>query len=296
MNKIGDYKTLNSSVADGPHSDPKVNEIHSAVSEAVKNYVPTPENQDENLEFAETEEAPLCEMFNRYSTTCDKILLWNGFFWSFIFGGSMPGFCIVFGALVDDLGAQQPGSGKENPMKTNTIYMIYVAGFAFLSSAMYISSFSIFSESVQYHLKIEYMKAALEKDAAFYDEQNPNEMAAKINKEAQAVRRGCSEKVGVVNFSIWMFLLGFAAAFTFGWKYSLILLGGLPAIVCVGIAFGMAMQSGTTGQMKAYSQSAGYAEQALQSIKIVHTYGNELLELKNYVKYLDRAKQQKFKS
>ena len=56
------------------------------------------------------------------------------------------------------------------------------------------------------------------------------------------------------------------------------------------------MQSGLTGQMKAYSQSAGYAEQALQSIKIVQTYGNELLELKNYVKYLDRAKQQKFKS
>ena len=123
-------------------------------------------------------------MLNRYSTTCDKILLWNGLFWSFIFGSSMPAFSIVFGELVDDLGAQQPGSGKENPMKTNTVYMLYVAAFTFLSSAMYIISFSMFSESVQYHLKIEYMKSALEKDAAFYDEQNPNEMASKINKEA----------------------------------------------------------------------------------------------------------------
>ena len=48
--------------------------------------------------------------------------------------------------------------------------------------------------------------------------------------------------------------------------------------------------------MKAYAQSAGYAEQALQSIKIVQTYCNEMLELKNYVKYLDRARSQKFKS
>jgi ATP-binding cassette subfamily B (MDR/TAP) protein 1 len=69
------------------------------------------------------------------------------------------------------------------------------------------------------------------KDAAFYDEQNPNEMAAKINKEAAAVRRGCSEKIGNVTMSIAMFLLGFVAAFYFGWLYSLILLGGLPFIL-----------------------------------------------------------------
>jgi ATP-binding cassette subfamily B (MDR/TAP) protein 1 len=42
--------------------------------------------------------------------------------------------------------------------------------------------------------------------------------------------------------------------------------------------------------MKAYAQSAGYAEQALSAIKVVHTYGQELLELKNYGKYLQQAK------
>ena len=41
--------------------------------------------------------------------------------------------------------------------------------------------------------------------------------------------------------------------------------------------------------MKAYSQSAGYADQALNAIRVVHTYGQELLEEKNYKKYLDRA-------
>lgn len=38
--------------------------------------------------------------------------------------------------------------------------------------------------------------------------------------------------------------------------------------------------------MKAYAQSAGYAEQALQAIKIVHTYGQESLELTNFSRYL----------
>ena len=166
-----------------------------------------------------------------------------GFSWSFIFGAAMPAFCIVFGELVDDMGSMNPGSGN-NPMKENTVMMLYVAIAAFVSSAFYISGFSVFSESIQFKLKIEYLKACLMKDAAFYDVQNPNEMASKINKEASAVRRGCSEKIGNVNMSTWMFILGFVAAFYFGWLYSLILLGGLPFIACVGILFGMSMETG----------------------------------------------------
>lgn len=42
--------------------------------------------------------------------------------------------------------------------------------------------------------------------------------------------------------------------------------------------------------MKAYSQSSGLAEQALSSVKVVHTYGQELLEEKIYCKYLLRSK------
>ena len=88
-------------------------------------------------------------------------------------------------------------------------------------------------------------------------------MASKINKEAAAVRRGCNEKNGVVMMTATIFILGFVAAFYFGWKYSLILLGGLPFIAGVGVLWGVSMESGTVGQMKAYAQSAGYAEQAL---------------------------------
>ena len=269
--------------------DPKTKELHEAIQNAVKDYDPNAEERDESLEFYETETVTFWEMMTRFADGCDKVLMFICFFWSFLFGAAMPGFCLVFGGLVDDLGSQQPGTGN-NPMQENTVFMVYVAVLAFVASAIYISSFSVFSESVSYKLKIEYFRAALSKDAAFYDEQNPNEMASKINKEAQAVRKGCSEKLGVINMSVWTFLLGFAAAFYFGWKFSLILLGGLPFIACVGVGWGVSMESGTTAQMKAYAQSAGYAEQALQSVKIVHTYGNELLELKNYVKYLDRAK------
>jgi len=40
-----------------------------------------------------------------------------------------------------------------------------------------------------------------------------------------------------------------------------------------GSLMGAALTSGISEQLKAYAQSAGYAEQALSAIKIVHTYG-----------------------
>ena len=42
--------------------------------------------------------------------------------------------------------------------------------------------------------------------------------------------------------------------------------------------------------MKAYGQSAGYADQALNAIRVVVAYGQELKEVQNYSKYLGRAR------
>jgi hypothetical protein len=48
--------------------------------------------------------------------------------------------------------------------------------------------------------------------------------------------------------------------------------------------------------MLAYSQSAGYAEQALSAMRVVSAFGMETLEAKNYIKYLDRARKAAFKN
>ena len=86
--------------------------------------------------------------------------------------------------------------------------------------------------------------------------------------------------------SITTFLLGFVAAFILGWLYTLILFGMAPIIAATGFLEVLAMGDGFKEQMKSYGQSAGYAEQALQAIQVVHTYGQEALESKNYNKYL----------
>jgi len=141
-----------------------------------------------------------------------------------------------------------------------------------------ISCFSYFAESIALKFKIDYFEKILTKDSNWFDQNNPGEMASKISKEVAAVQRGTGEKVGNLTMFVTSFVFGFAFAFFYGWLLTLILCGGIPFLLAVGALFASSLESGFTNQMKAYSQSAGYADQALNAIKVVHTYGQEALE------------------
>ncbi len=52
----------------------------------------------------------------------------------------------------------------------------------------------------------------------------------------------------------------------------------------------IAFSKGYSENMKAYNQSAGFADQALNAIKVVLAFGREQTEIRNYEKYLIRAK------
>jgi hypothetical protein len=121
------------------------------------------------LEFQETDAVSNGVLFGRFAGATETFLLWFGLSWSAIFGAALPGFCFIFGELINDMGSMA-SSSEENVMVTNSIYMIYVACGVLVTSAFYIASLSIFSESITRNFKIEYFSSALSKDAAFYDE------------------------------------------------------------------------------------------------------------------------------
>ncbi len=56
------------------------------------------------------------------------------------------------------------------------------------------------------------------------------------------------------------------------------------------------METGFKHNLKAYGQSAGYSEQALNAIRIVQSFGQEMTEVRNYDRHLTKARQQGVKS
>lgn len=83
---------------------------------------------------------------------------------------------------------------------------------------------------------------------------------------------------------------GMFFAFFKGAVYSAFLLCYFPLIFGMTYFVTVAFSSGFDASMKAYGQSAGYAEQALNAIKVVFAFGQENTEIKNYEKYLEKAK------
>ena len=83
---------------------------------------------------------------------------------------------------------------------------------------------------------------------------------------------------------------GIFFAFFKGWYFSLLLLCYFPVLFAMTILITLTFSKGFSENMKAYGQSAGYAEQAMNAIKVVFAFGQEETEIKNYEKYLIRAK------
>jgi ATP-binding cassette subfamily B (MDR/TAP) protein 1 len=62
-------------------------------------------------------------------------------------------------------------------------------------------------------------------------------MSAKIAKETTAIQTGIGQKINTVWGSLLTFVLSYVIAFTWGWKYTLILFAFVPIIAICGSAF-----------------------------------------------------------
>ena len=61
--------------------------------------------------------------------------------------------------------------------------MFYLGFGVWAVSWLQVSCYAIFAGQIAYNTRIHYFEKCLEKDATFYDTNNPNEMSAKISKE-----------------------------------------------------------------------------------------------------------------
>ena len=86
-----------------------------------------------------------------------------------------------------------------------------------------------------------------------------------------------------------MTLSGIGLGFSKGWSLALAMLAVGPMVFIGVLIFGVSLKNRSQVFLKAYAQSAGYAEQALQAIRIVVSFGMEKSEINNYSRFLERV-------
>jgi ATP-binding cassette, subfamily B (MDR/TAP), member 1 len=225
-----------------------------------------------------------------FASTSDKTLMYIGWMSACITGCGMPSFVFLIGNVIDSF---KPTTSVEDTIDTisqmSLIFTLVGIAVWIFSLVMY-SFLLLFSERVVKKTRVKYLEAILRQESAWFDTINPSELSARLSKESAAMQRALGEKMGTIILAFAMCVAGLTFAFTKGWSFSLVLLAVFPFLGITTSLMAKVQASGSQATMKAYGQSAGYADQALNAIRVVVAYGQEEKEVKNYAKYLMRAK------
>jgi ATP-binding cassette subfamily B (MDR/TAP) protein 1 len=117
------------------------------------------------------------------------------------------------------------------------------------------------------------LRAILNQECAWFDQINYTELSARISRETLAIQRGLGEKAGNVTLAMGTIIAGIVVGALRGWAISLCILAIMPMIAISSLAYFKSLASGSAKGLMAYSQSAGYAEQAMSAIRVVVAFG-----------------------
>jgi ABC-type bacteriocin/lantibiotic exporter with double-glycine peptidase domain len=100
----------------------------------------------------------------------------------------------------------------------------------------------------------------LNQESAWFDQENYNELSSRLGKECDTIQRGIGSKCGSILYSYAMCLAGLFVGFYKGWTLAFAMLAIAPVLLIGMGIFSSVLMKRAGATMRAYGQSAGYAE------------------------------------
>ena len=157
-------------------------------------------------------------------------------------------------------------------------------------SYLYLALWGMVSEYTGMIYRLKYLESVLKQDIQWFEENDPQSLAAKISQESTAIQVATGEKIANIIMSLSMTSAGFVFAFYIGWKFTLVTLVTIPIIFGIIVFLVIILQIGYKKGEAAFKASSTKAEQALTSIKVVTAFGQEKKEEKRFNQHLESAR------
>ena len=130
----------------------------------------------------------LSDLLYKYADSTDMVYFYCGVLASIGFGAALPGFCLFFGDMIDSIGkSTASGGGDFESLRDSALTMVYFSLIVWGASTLQIWFMALYAERVAFKVKLHYFMKCIEKDAEYYDMNNPTEMASRISKETAAI-------------------------------------------------------------------------------------------------------------
>ncbi|KAI6235217.1 P-glycoprotein-9 [Aphelenchoides besseyi] len=160
----------------------------------------------------------------------------------------------------------------------------------FLAASTQVFCLMTACESMMSRLRKEFFKAVMRQNIAYFDNKITGSMATKLFDDLERIREGTGDKVALaIQFSA-QFLGGFAVAFTYDHKLTLIMMSFSPLLMGCGWFLSRLMAKAATIEAEKYAKAAIKAEEALSAIRTVYSFNAQDVECKRYEELLESAK------
>ncbi|KAF9582793.1 ATP-binding cassette, sub-B (MDR TAP), member 4, partial [Lunasporangiospora selenospora] len=238
------------------------------------------------------EEGPKIGYFQlyRFATTWDWICVFLGSLCAVVQGVGQPMLSIFLGDFVSQLQPSIPLPQQIEVVRQIVIKFTAVGAAMFICGYGQMCFFTLSAENQTKRIRALYLHSILRQDMAWHDTgKRSQSLNSRLSSDSQLIFDGLADKVGQVIMNFSMVITGFAIAFAYGWKMTLVLFSAVPMMaVCAALMAKFATETSADGQ-DAYARAGAIAEQAISSIRTVVAFGGQSRELAKYSSELDNA-------
>ena len=125
-----------------------------------------------------------------------------------------------------------------------SLYFVYIGLALWFFSYLYLAFFGMVSEYTGSIFRIKYLTSVLRQDISWFEDNDPQSLASKINKESLAIQVATGEKAASIIFSFTMLFAGVGLAFALGWKFTMALIAILPLFIGIILFLVIVLQMG----------------------------------------------------
>ena len=254
--------------------------------------VKTQTEQDEVVEQAQ--EKPTSNDISAITThlkCCEKVVLYLGAFFALAQGVSSPAIAKFSAEAITTLtGYDGPTDHILDDMTPVLVKIAILAGaqFTFAFGWQTCLSWAASKQANRWHRG--FMEALLTLDVAWYDENEPAGVAAKLETDIANVYSFMCTGCGYLLSSFAQFIAGLSLAFVSGWQLSLVVCATIPVMMCVAHRLGVEIEWQTFNQQKDFARASAVAEESMMAIRTVAAFGGEAAETARFEKELLSAK------
>ncbi|KAI6217968.1 P-glycoprotein [Aphelenchoides fujianensis] len=161
------------------------------------------------------------------------------------------------------------------------VYESTIIGIAmFTAASLQVYCLMTACENMMNRLRKRFFRAVMRQNIAWFDERQTGSMATQLFDNLERIREGTGDKVGMAIQFTSQFLGGFAVAFTYDWKLTLIMMALSPLLMMCGAFIARLMAKSAVVEAEKYAKAGAIAEEALSSVRTVYAFNGQDIECK----------------